>query len=800
MDFIKERRVKVIARVMMTIFFIFIFNIVVDANPYPSSYTDSDGVYHPGNCTWQAWQETYNRLGIQLPAWGNAGNWYDNAKNAGYTVMAYSDGVVPPANSIACWSGHVAYILSADSVGANVIDGNILINGQWMQSYQSWYSWQQLKNRGGFKGFIILQSPSISVSYSNLGTEFVDNWNACLMADINNPSGAVVSQVGAYIWDESGACIVNHVEDCGLSYTTINQKLNIVAEAKADGLLSGKTYTWQFFAIVNDNVYYSDKSSFTTVDNMAPVISDVSIIDKDCTGYTVKCKASDNVGVVRVAFPSWTTNNDQDDLLWKDGAKDGEWFSFRVNISAHNNEIGEYRTHIYAYDSTGNSVMYTINSIIMSDENGEAFHNYSSEWIVDKEATDNENGSKSRHCTICDAKTDIIVISNKLSGRLNVNNSTASINASTGDSIDLVASATGGNGEYTYKFAVLNVDTGKWSVLRDFSSSSTYTYSLDYAGNKQFAVTVKDSEGSTVATNRISVSVTEKLSGKLTIADSTSAITKQKGSNITLKANGSGGSGSYTYKFAVLNVYTGKWSVLRDFSSNQSYDFTLNYTGKKQFAVTVKDSTGNTIATNRILVNVTDELSGKLTVAGSTNAITKTRGSKITLTALGSGGSESYTYKFAVLNVDTGKWTVLREFSSSATYDFTLNYTGKKQFAVTVKDSTGKTVATNRLDVNVIEALNGVLKADGSTGVIEKKKGSKINLSTTANGGSGSYTYKFAVLNVDTGKWSVIKDFSAESIVSYSLNYSGVKQFAVTVKDSTGNTIATNRISVLVTG
>lgn len=37
-------------------------------------------------------------------------------------------------------------------------------------------------------------------------------------------------------------------------------------------------------------------------------------------------------------------------------------------------------------------------------------HDYSNEWTVDKEATCKEEGSKSHHCTRCDAKTDITVI------------------------------------------------------------------------------------------------------------------------------------------------------------------------------------------------------------------------------------------------------------------------------------------------------------------------------------------------------------------------------------------------------
>lgn len=34
----------------------------------------------------------------------------------------------------------------------------------------------------------------------------------------------------------------------------------------------------------------------------------------------------------------------------------GSSYTFRVNISDHNNETGTYRTHIYAYDKAGNYV------------------------------------------------------------------------------------------------------------------------------------------------------------------------------------------------------------------------------------------------------------------------------------------------------------------------------------------------------------------------------------------------------------------------------------------------------------
>ena len=123
----------------------------------------------------------------------------------------------------------------------------------------------------------------------------------------------------------------------------------------------------------------------------------------------------------------------------------------------------------------------------------------------------------------------------------------------------------------------------------------------------------------------------------------------------------------------------------------------------------------------------------------------------------------------------------------------------RSPFAVTVKDSKGEKVATNRISVTVKDSLNAKMAVDGSTAAISQPVGSTVTLDVVADGGSGGYTYKFAVLNEETGKWSVLKDFSSESSYTTVLKYAGAKQFAVTVKDSNGNTGAGNRIKVTAT-
>lgn len=96
-------------------------------------------------------------------------------------------------------------------------------------------------------------------------------------------------------------------------------------------------------------------------DNQKPVISDAIISDVTADGYTVTCTVTDNWSVSKVAFPTWTVSNGQDDLAddfmnTQLGTKNGNTYTFRVKASDHNYEMGNYVTHIYAVDRGGNTV------------------------------------------------------------------------------------------------------------------------------------------------------------------------------------------------------------------------------------------------------------------------------------------------------------------------------------------------------------------------------------------------------------------------------------------------------------
>ena len=107
-------------------------------------------------------------------------------------------------------------------------------------------------------------------------------------------------------------------------------------------------------------------------DHEHPVISDVTISDVTAAGYTVTCKATDDWGISKVVFPTWTVQNGQDDLAenfmnTQTGTKNGDTYTFQVKASDHNNEGGHYLTHIYAVDKGGNQTQMVLETVAVED-------------------------------------------------------------------------------------------------------------------------------------------------------------------------------------------------------------------------------------------------------------------------------------------------------------------------------------------------------------------------------------------------------------------------------------------------
>ena len=203
---------------------------------------------------------------------------------------------------------------------------------------------------------------------SNVQVTNVTNKGYDVSCTVTDPSG--VDRVQFPTWTDANG------QDDLLSDWSTNQK--------ARGTQNGNTWTFHVDIADHNNeggTYCTDIHAYDKygndsgwnaprvyVDTEAPVISNVQVTNITTEGYDVSCTVTDNVGVNRVVFPTWTVLNDQDEIAsewWNAdhtatrGTRNGDVWTFHVNIADHNNERGAYLTHIYAYDDAGNRICST---------------------------------------------------------------------------------------------------------------------------------------------------------------------------------------------------------------------------------------------------------------------------------------------------------------------------------------------------------------------------------------------------------------------------------------------------------
>ncbi|MBQ7654661.1 MAG: GBS Bsp-like repeat-containing protein [Clostridia bacterium] len=159
-------------------------------NPYNYYAKDASGNW--ANCTWWAWQLAYDNTGVALPGWGNAGTWYNSARNAGYSC-----GTTPAVNSIAVKSsgtyGHVQFVTAVSGSQIYVKEGGY--RGTSNGYHEGWTS------TSGVIGYIYLKSSDTTppaVDDLHVG-EFFDS-QFTVMAHVTDVNG--IKSVRYAVWTE----------------------------------------------------------------------------------------------------------------------------------------------------------------------------------------------------------------------------------------------------------------------------------------------------------------------------------------------------------------------------------------------------------------------------------------------------------------------------------------------------------------------------------------------------------------------------------------------------------------------
>ena len=320
-------------------------------------------------------------------------------------------------------------------------------------------------------------------------------------------------------------------------------------------------------------------------------------------------------------------------------------------------------------------------------------HSFSTEWTVDVEATETTPGSKSHHCTVCDAKTDVTEI--PATGIVEKPLTITASKTEADKTVTFTAEAAGGKEGYTYKFIVYNKTTGTWGVVQNYSSKNTCTWTKGSAGDRYFYVDVKDAAGNVARSEALNVKI-EATAPKVTLTGSSETV--NAGAKLTLTAQTTLGSGC-TYKFIIFNPATNQWFKLQDFSSSNTFTWTAGSDGTRLFYVDVKDADGNVTRSKALNVTIGNGSANWLSVKATVSSNTSKTGDKITFTAEGIGGKAGYTYKMVVYNKTTKIWGLVQNFSSNNTITWIAGTTGDREFYIDVKDADGNVARSAVMNV-----------------------------------------------------------------------------------------------------
>ncbi len=255
------------------------------------------------------------------------------------------------------------------------------------------------------------------------------------------------------------------------------------------------------------------------------------------------------------------------------------------------------------------------------------------------------------------------------------------------------------------------------------------------------------------------------------------------GQTVTVTAKADGGKGNYTYAVLYKKKTDTKWVVKQNYTENDTVSVKPAKATDYDICVKVKDENGDIV--KKFFTVKVNELPAVDPLENNSFVDFETLGVKRVLTITGSanGGAGDYTYAYFYKKSYETKWSTKKNFSETTSVQIAPQTITDYDICVKVKDSRG-TITKKYITVKVQPGLS--LYGEVSPGSIIK--GQQINITGSATGGSGNYTYAY-LYKRDNGSWNVLKNFSTASSASLKPAYTGTYSICVKAKDSYGTVV-----------
>jgi len=373
-----------------------------------------------------------------------------------------------------------------------------------------------------------------------------------------------------------------------------------------------------------------------------------------------------------------------------------------------------------------------------------------------------------------------------------------------GTSIRFTATATGGTSPYQYKWWLH--DGSGWSVVQNWSTSSSLTWRPSVANpNYRIGVWIR-SAGSTA-----DLPDNERSNGSMMFATTSDrtplviALTADKpspqvlGATVRFSVAGGGGVSPYQFKWRLFNGTS--WTVLQDWSASTTLSWTPAVAnGGYQVQVWARSAgqsadaaeSPSASATQAFVINPPATPQLTVTALAANRVAPQAPGTAILFTAATTGGTTPHRFKWRVFNGTT--WATAQDWSTNNTFAWTPNTPGGYQVSVWAKSATAagdapESDAASRTISFPIEAVTAPLSLTGLTSdkTAPQPPSSTIRFTAGASGGTAPYSFKFRLFNGSS--WQTLRDWSTSDTAAWTPTVANANYRVQVWARSSGSTI-----------
>ena len=168
-----------------------------------------------------------------------------------------------------------------------------------------------------------------------------------------------------------------------------------------------------------------------------------------------------------------------------------------------------------------------------------------------------------------------------------------------------------------------------------------------------------------------------------------------------------------------------------------------------------------------------------MSLSVSSSVSSKYQGAKIEVTAVTSGGTAPYQYKF-LYKIGSGNWNTIKSYSTSKTASFTASKAGYYTIRSYVKDKNNQELYCD-LNINILEKYTPPV----NNSTISSKainKGGSVTVKGIASGGTMPYNFKYYYKD-QKGAEHIVKNYSTTSSMAIKFSTAGYYEVHCTLKD-----------------